>query len=105
MARDGVEAKQLGPAEENRATPDPVGIPPRREFSRTTKRLAWERCGGRCEGWISDIVDVLAQKRQPGRCNAPIDIGRFAYDHVDPDWYSKNNELENCQVLCVACHA
>jgi hypothetical protein len=39
------------------------------------------------------------------RCNAPIGVGNFHYDHLDPDWYSKDNELENCQVLCRTCHA
>lgn len=38
------------------------------------------------------------------RCGAALELGRFHYDHIDPDWFSKNNELENCQVICQACH-
>ncbi len=30
---------------------------------------------------------------------------RCHYDHIDPDWYSKDGELANCQVLCTHCHA
>ena len=66
---------------------------PRREFSSKTKRLAWERCGGWCEGiWSSGF-----------RCGVRLFPGRFTYDHIDPDWYSKDNELENCQVICREC--
>jgi hypothetical protein len=64
----------------------------RREFSAKTKRQAWERCGGECE-YVRDGV----------RCRAPLDLGRFIYDHFCPDWYSKDNELENCQVICLPC--
>ncbi len=70
------------------------GREPRREFSRKTKRLAWERCGGQCEMIRGGV-----------RCTAPIDLGRFIYDHIDPTWYSKNNELENAQVICLPCNA
>ena len=65
----------------------------RREFSTKTKREAWERCNGMCE-----------MNRNGVRCGAPIDLGRFIYDHLDPDWYSKDNELENCQVICLPCN-
>jgi 5-methylcytosine-specific restriction enzyme A len=70
-----------------------VGNSPRREFSKKTKRLAWDRCEGRCEGMLPD-----------GRCNAPLDLGCFHYDHIDPDWFSKDNELANCAVICRPCH-
>lgn len=70
---------------------------PRHEFSRKIKCAAWERCGGRCEGqWLDDEIVT--------RCWAPIDIGNFHYDHIDPDWFSGCNDLSNCQVLCVVCH-
>ena len=77
---------------------------PRREFSAKTRRAAWERCGGLCEGIIQTPlrlhgVGLWAQ------CRAPIDVGSFHYDHVDPDWYSKDNELSNCQLLCRVCHS
>ena len=68
---------------------------PRREFSARTREQAWERANGFCEG----IVDGK-------RCNAPLHLpgASFHYDHIDPDWFSKNRELENCQLLCVPCH-
>ena len=70
---------------------------PRREFSAKTRRAAWERANGMCEGMVDMGYAVV-------RCLAPVDTGNFHYDHLDPDWYSKDNELENCAVLCVVCH-
>ena len=74
----------------------------RKEFSRATKRAAWERCGGRCEGWILD--DPNHFHGSGFVCCAPIDVGSFHYDHIDNVWTSQDNSLENCQVLCVPCH-
>ena len=76
---------------------------PRREFSSFTRRLAWARANGRCEGIIHDP----SGNNEPYdyRCNAPIDLGEFHYDHIDPDYFSKDDELGNCQVLCRECHA
>lgn len=74
---------------------------PRREFSAATKRAAWERCGGHCEG----VVQFDGWMAQPMPCGAPLNHGCFHYDHCDPDWYSKDNELSNCKVLCRLCHA
>ena len=76
---------------------------PRREFSAVTKRAAWERCRCRCEGMLPDELPPFGSIGSV-RCGAPIDHGNFHYDHIDPDWYSKDNELENCQVLCRPCH-
>ena len=77
---------------------------PRREFSAATRRAAWERANGACEGLVmSPELSELGFPKMV-RCNAPIDIGNFHYDHIDPDWFSKDNELENCQVLCHVCH-
>jgi 5-methylcytosine-specific restriction endonuclease McrA len=72
---------------------------PRREFSAATRRAAWQRCQGFCEGrkW-SDVAGEMT------RCLAPIDLGNFHYDHIDPDWFSSDNDLDNCQVLCRVCH-
>jgi 5-methylcytosine-specific restriction enzyme A len=90
---------------------------PRREFSAATKRAAWERSGGICEGWLnktpidgslthpSRFPRSALQYTSSYRCGAPLDHGNFHYDHFDPDWYSKDNELENCTVLCHFCHA
>lgn len=72
---------------------------PRREFSAATRRAAWARANGACEGTLTE------SPFHRYRCNAPIDLGNFHYDHISPDWYSKDNELENCQVLCRVCHS
>ena len=60
----------------------------RRKFTRKTKREAFERCGGRCEG-----CGILFR--------AGINI---EYDHRSPDYFEGPNTLENCQVLCRPCH-
>lgn len=61
----------------------------RREFSKKTKRDAFVRAAGHCEG--------------PG-CGAKLTLGKFAYDHIDPDGLTGEPTLENCQVLCAPCH-
>jgi len=61
----------------------------RREFSAKVKLQAWERAGGLCEVvW----------------CKGKLMPGKFAYDHVIPDWMGGEPELENCQVICQPCH-
>ena len=65
---------------------------PRKEFSRATKRAAWERSGGRCEC----VIDGL-------RCDAPVDTGCFIYEHLDPVWISDDASLDNCGVFCLPC--
>lgn len=59
----------------------------RREFSEKVKRQAWERCKGFCEG-----------------CTAKLFPGRFQFDHTRPDGLGGAPTIENCQVLCSACH-
>jgi 5-methylcytosine-specific restriction protein A len=61
----------------------------RREFSKKTKRDAFVRADGHCEA--------------PG-CGAKLTLGKFAYDHIDPDGLMGEPTLENCQVLCAPCH-
>lgn len=64
----------------------------RAEFSSETKRLAAERADGHCEAiWNGK------------RCNMPLRRGEHVYDHRDPDFFSKDNSLENCQVICTPC--
>ncbi len=84
----------------------------RAEFSRKTRRLAWERANGMCEGQIEVPFEPIAEMGkwlQPKtvfrRCNFPIDLGLFHYDHIIPDWMGGDNNLSNCQVLCRLCHA
>lgn len=59
----------------------------RREFSRSTKLSAYERSEGKCDG-----------------CGLPLQKGRFHYDHIIADAHGGGNSLDNCQVLCLACH-
>ncbi|MBO1021491.1 HNH endonuclease [Methylobacterium sp. SD274] len=61
----------------------------RREFSKKVKRDAFVRAAGHCEG--------------PG-CGAKLSLGKFAYDHVNPDGLTGEPTLENCAVLCDPCH-
>jgi 5-methylcytosine-specific restriction enzyme A len=60
----------------------------RREFPAKVKVAAYERSGGKCEA-----------------CKADLRPGRFAYDHVIPDGLGGSPTIENCAVLCNACHA
>ena len=57
------------------------------EFTKKTKLEAWSRSGGNCEG-----------------CTARLYPGRFDYDHVIPTELGGPATLENCAVLCSACH-
>lgn len=61
----------------------------RREFSKSVKRDAFLRANGYCEG---------------EGCGARLTVGKFAYDHRIPDGLGGEPTLENCQVLCAACH-
>lgn len=60
----------------------------RREFSAKVKGQAFERADGRCEN-----------------CTAYLFAGKYHYDHRIADALTGDNTLENCQVLCTACHA
>lgn len=59
----------------------------RREFSKQVKRDAALRAGGQCE-----------------ECTRRLLAGDFHYDHVIPDGLGGEPVLENCAVLCRACH-
>lgn len=48
---------------------------------------AWERCAGHCEA-----------------CGGKLYPGRFQYDHIIADGLGGAATLENCKVLCDACH-
>ena len=60
---------------------------PRREFKRSVKAAAFLRADGKCEG-----------------CGARLTVGKFHYDHDNPDGLTGEPTLENCRVLCVVCH-
>jgi hypothetical protein len=61
----------------------------RREFSKQVKRDAFVRAGGVCEG---------------KSCGARLHAGKFHYDHDLADGLGGEPTLDNCVVLCVACH-
>lgn len=76
----------------------------RKEFSRKTRRQAWERSNEMCEGTRYRPMPPNSNIVEPYRCNAPLAIGRFEYDHAIPDWMGGDNSLANCVVLCLHCH-
>lgn len=59
----------------------------RDEFKKRTRIEAFTRCKGRCEG-----------------CGAILRPGHFDYDHDKPAAFGGEAVLENCRVLCDACH-
>lgn len=66
----------------------------RREFVKEIKRAALRRAAGFCEGI-----------RETGcRCDWPLSLGKFDFDHINPDGLTGEPTLENCQVLCRTCH-
>lgn len=60
----------------------------RREFSSKIKVAAFRRADGRCE-----------------KCSVRLSVGKFAYDHRIPDAMGGEPTLDNCEVLCTACHS
>lgn len=65
----------------------------RREFSKQVRRDAFARAAGLCEG-----------KPYGERCSVKLTIGKFHYDHDIPDGLGGEPTLDNCVVLCIACH-
>jgi 5-methylcytosine-specific restriction protein A len=57
------------------------------EFSRKVMVAAFQRAGTRCE-----------------KCATVLRPGKFQYDHIIPQELGGESTLENCQVLCSACH-
>jgi len=66
----------------------------RREFSKQVRRDAFARANGRCEG----------TPYGGERCCVKLTIGKYHYDHDIPDGLGGEPVLENCVVLCIACH-
>lgn len=70
----------------------------RNEFTKSTKRDAYARSGGKCEA-TGELYGL-----QPGqRCGADLRIG-VEYDHIQLDANSHDNSLENCCAACPRCH-
>ncbi len=59
----------------------------REEFKKGVTLAAWQRANGHCE-----------------KCTAKLFPGKFHFDHRIPCGIGGEATLENCQVLCLACH-
>lgn len=59
----------------------------RKEFPAKVKVAAFERAGGHCES-----------------CTAKLFPGNTEYDHAIPCALGGDNTLDNCRVVCRACH-
>lgn len=66
----------------------------RRNFSKETKRLAFERSGGICE------CHLLPNHQGCGR---PLGPGNTFYEHINPDALNGSNDLYNCAALTKTC--
>lgn len=70
----------------------------RAEFSKQTKRDAYDRSNGFCEA-VGKMYGLPPGKR----CNFPF--GKACeYDHIILDANSKDNSLSNCACVCIPCH-
>ena len=38
-------------------------------------------------------------------CGAHLTVGKFAYDHINPDGLTGEPTLENCMCVCLPCHS
>lgn len=68
----------------------------RRNFPASVQREALERSGGICECHL--IPHVF---KQP--CGRPLGAGNTFFEHVDPDFMSKDNSLRNAAALTKTC--
>ena len=73
------------------------------EFSTATKREAWDRCRGFCEGKIPMTGEGQVSGKLM-RCSAPLKGRKKEYDHILPIGLGGKSTLANLQVLCEACH-
>ena len=73
----------------------------RRDFSRLTKRQAWERAKGFCECYR--LFDAGIDGFSAMGCGLRLGTGNTFYEHVHPDRAGGRNDLENCAVLSKTC--
>lgn len=69
----------------------------RLEFTNKTKRQAFERSNGFCE---CARVPML---NRPLGCGMQLLDGRVRYEHVVPAELTRDNSLDNCAALTMAC--
>ena len=73
-----------------------------RPFSYSTVKLAFGRCGGRCEcidptHRHKDRCSQVLNWNNPGR----VGFGAWETHHIDP---RGDNMIDNCQILCWNCY-
>lgn len=68
----------------------------RNNFTKATQRAALARSNGICECHLIPHVFEVA-------CGLALGDGNTFYEHIDPDWISKRNDLENCAALTKTC--
>jgi hypothetical protein len=69
----------------------------RLEFTKQTKREAYDRSRGICE------CGLCPQLQRPGGCGRPLGIANTYYEHIVQDGIRQDNSLNNCAVLCKTC--
>lgn len=68
----------------------------RNNFTKETKRLAFERSNGICECHLIPHVFKVA-------CGCKLTDGNTFYEHIDPDAISGRNDLDNAAALTKTC--
>jgi hypothetical protein len=69
----------------------------RLEFTKQTKREAYDRSRGICECFL------CPQLRRPEGCGRPLGIANTYYEHIVQDGIRQDNSLDNCAVLTKTC--
>jgi hypothetical protein len=72
----------------------------RSEFPIGVKREALERSGGICE---CHLVPFLMKLYDGKPCGQKLGPGNCFYEHIEPDWITKDNSLGNCCCLVKTC--
>lgn len=70
----------------------------RREFSKATRREAYERSKGMCECALVPSLPTFEKG-----CGCALGAGNTFYEHIDPDGAGGDNTLANCAVLVKTC--
>lgn len=73
----------------------------RSEFNSQTRREALERSNGYCECGLLARAGVAGF--QITGCGCPIGIGNVWFEHIIPDYISRDDSLSNCAALTKTC--
>lgn len=73
----------------------------RTEFISETRRGALKRSGGICECHRLAEYGIKGFSREG--CGCKVSAGNIFYEHIQTDYHSGNNSLENCAVLTKTC--